>query len=515
MGTTSLPLTGPDFALGISESDIRNGGMVLGQLDGEAVLLYRRAQNFYAVGARCTHYGAPLYDGAVFGDELRCPWHHAVFSLKTGAALSAPALNPLPCWEVERRSGKIFVRSKKTQTPKCPVATAVKSIVIIGGGAAGNAAAEALRNEGFAGSVTMVGNESSVPYDRPNLSKDFLAGKAQEEWIPLRSPEFYKESRIDLQLSRTVTALDTEHRKVTLDDGKIISFDACLLATGARPIRLEITGAQLPHVVYLRSLADCNELISKISTAKRAVIVGSGFIGLEAAAAFRARGLAVDVVTMDASPLLRVVGAEVSDLVQKTHEAQGVRFHFNHSLSSIRESEVELDDGSVIQAEVVLVAIGVRPDTALAESAGLHVNHGVLVNEFLETSASGIYAAGDIARWSEASGNRTLRVEHWVVAERQGQIAAANMLGQQTPFRSVPFFWTSQYDLTLAYVGHAEKVEQTVVVGDLAEREAMVGYIENGKIAAALTVGMDKESLAIEDALARGDQRALRKMFRI
>src|SRR6202011_6042137 len=257
--------SGPDLTQGISAADVPDNGMLAGHVGDEAVLVARRGSEYFAIGATCTHYGGPLSEGVLVGDTVRCPWHHACFSLRTGEALRAPALNPVSCFRVERRGGAVYVQEKlEKAAPRALTSpTLPRSVVIVGGGAAANAAAGTLRNEGYSGRITMLSADDSAPYDRPNLSKGFLAGSAEEDWIPLRSPDFYQENNIDLKLATRVAAVDPSSRKLRLADGSDLAYDALLLATGAEPVRLNLPGGDLPHVHYLRTLADSRALIAK------------------------------------------------------------------------------------------------------------------------------------------------------------------------------------------------------------------------------------------------------------
>ena len=365
--------TGPDFAKGIPTADLADGGMILGQVAGEAVLLARAGGARFAIGAECTHYHGPLAEGVLVADTVRCPWHHACFSLRTGDALRAPALNPVTCWRVEQRDGTIYVREKlepAVRAARTAAQAGPESIVIIGGGAAGNAAAEILRREGYAGRVTMLTADEAGPYDRPNLSKDYLAGTALEEWIPLRSPEFYAEHAIELKLGTRAAGIDLKTREVRLADGSRHHYGALLLATGAVPVRLDIPGGNLPHIHYLRTLADSRALIAAANAARRAVVIGASFIGLEVAASLRARGLEVHVVAPEARPMENVLGREVGDLVRQVHEEHGVVFHLGTTPASFDRSRVTLQSGEQLEADFVVVGIGVRPETALG--AGRH-----------------------------------------------------------------------------------------------------------------------------------------------
>jgi NADPH-dependent 2,4-dienoyl-CoA reductase/sulfur reductase-like enzyme/nitrite reductase/ring-hydroxylating ferredoxin subunit len=466
------------------------------------VLLARRGDELFAIGSTCSHYGGPLAEGLIVGETVRCPWHHACFSLRTGEALAAPAFNPMPCWRVERRDGKAFVREKvePTQARKPARAASGKPnrIVIVGGGAAGFAAAEMLRREGFGGSVTMLSSDDDAPYDRPNCSKDYLAGNAPEDWMPLRPAEYYKEQDIDVQLRTQVTSIDPKARQVTLATGGGLPFDKLLLATGAEPVRLDIPGADQPHVHVLRALADSRAIIARAKQAQRAVVIGASFIGLEVAASLRARKIEVHVVAPERRPLERVLGREYGDFIRALHEEHGVVFHLEEAASAIDAKSVKLKGGASLSADLVVVGIGVRPRIQLAESAGLAIDRGVAVNEYLETSAPGMFAAGDIARWRDPHSGENIRIEHWVVAERQGQTAALNMLGQQQRFREVPFFWSQHYDLPINYIGHAEKWDKIDIEGDVKARDCLVRYRRDGRVLAVASIFRDLENLEAE-----------------
>jgi NADPH-dependent 2,4-dienoyl-CoA reductase/sulfur reductase-like enzyme/nitrite reductase/ring-hydroxylating ferredoxin subunit len=506
MSENAKKLDGPDFAQGVALADIAEGAMILGHVAGEAVLLARRGDELFAIGAECTHYHGPLAEGVLVEDTVRCPWHHACFSLRTGEALRAPALDPVPRRRVEVRNGTVYVREKVEPAAggaRSARQSAPEAIVIVGGGAAGEAAAEMLRHEGYSGPITMLSDDDAPPCDRPNLSKDYLAGNAPEEWIPLRPPEFYGEHKIELRLGARVVAIHADAREVELADGSRHGYGALLLATGAEPVRLSVPGSDLPHIHYLRTLADSRALIAKATTSRRAVVIGASFIGLEVAASLRARGLEVHVVAPEARPMETVFGPGVGDLVRRVHEEHGVVFHLGTTPAEFDRNGVSLQSGERLEAELVVVGIGVRSRTALAEQAGIAVDRGVMVNECLETSIPGIYAAGDIARWPDRLTGEPLRIEHWVVAERQGQTAARNMLGARERFNAVPFFWTQQHDLALNYVGHARQWDRIDIDGRLEGKECTLTYRHGGRKLAVLTIGRDRDSLAGEIELER------------
>jgi NADPH-dependent 2,4-dienoyl-CoA reductase/sulfur reductase-like enzyme/nitrite reductase/ring-hydroxylating ferredoxin subunit len=505
-------LTGPDLSLGVSPGDVPDGGVLLGHAGGEAVLLARRGAQVFAVGASCTHYGGPLGEGAVVGEEIRCPWHHACFSLRTGEPVRAPALNPIPCFDVEARDGRLVVLGKREPSTMRRDSGGPASVVIVGAGAAGNACAEELRRQGYAGRLALIGAEATVPVDRPNLSKDYLAGNAPEEWIPLRGEDFYSEREIDVSLGARVKELDLAGRRVVLADGVSHSFGALVLATGADPIRLPIPGSDAPHVFTLRTLADSRAIIARAASAKHAALIGAGFIGLEVAASLRARGVEVHVIAPEAIPLGRVLGDALGGFVRKVHEGHGVTFHLGTTTRKIAADGVELSNGQRVPADLVVIGAGVRPEVSLAQRAGLAVDRGILVDAYLRTSGENVWAAGDVARWPDPRSGEAIRVEHWVVAERMGQIAARNVLGRMEACELVPFFWSAHYDVVVNYVGHAESWDRLDIDGDIEARDTAVAYRRSGKTLAVATIGRDRAALDAEIALERGDEATLARI---
>ena len=504
MAEESSKLEGPDFEKGVESETVADGGMLLGHAFGEPVLVARRGDDLFGIGATCTHYGGPLAKGLMVDCTVRCPWHHARFDLRTGEAIAAPALNDVACYNIEKRGNRFFVTGKVDKKPTRTPATSPTSIVIVGAGAAGGAAAETLRREGYDGPVTMIGADEFLPYDRPNLSKDYLAGNAPEEWIPLRPPEFYGDQRIDTFNNTSVTAINAKTKIATLSDGRSLGYGALLLATGAEPVRLKIPGDDLPHVCYLRTLSDSRRIIEKAEAAKRAVVIGASFIGLEVAWSLRERKLEVHVVGKHSLPLANILGRDLGTLIRQTHEAHGVKFHLGQTPTAIQDRHVQLGDGTKLDCDLVVVGIGVRPNSKLAEEAGLATDNGVLVNEYLETNVPGIFAAGDIARWPDPRAGR-IRVEHWVVAQRQGQTAARNMLGAHEPFVVPPFFWSNHFDLHVHYVGHGNSDDRTSVSGDLKAKNVSVIFRSGDKLTAVASVGRDLENLEAEVAVERGE----------
>jgi NADPH-dependent 2,4-dienoyl-CoA reductase/sulfur reductase-like enzyme len=344
----------------------------------------------------------------------------------------------------------------------------------------------------------MLSNDAAPPVDRPNLSKDYLAGSAPEDWLPLRPDSFYAEAGIELRLNTDVTSIDTKARNVIIAGGETISYDRLLLATGAEPVRLPIPGADQPHVHVLRTLADCRAIIESAKSTRRVIVIGASFIGLEVAASLRARDIEVHVVGLEARPMERVLGPGMGDFIRALHEEHGVIFHLGDTVVAIDGKRATLKSGGVLEAELVVVGVGVRPRLTLAEKAGLALDRGIAVNAYLETSVPGIYAAGDIARWPDPHSRENIRVEHWVVAERQGQTAARNMLGQNEAFDAVPFFWSQHYDVPINYVGHAETWDEIAVDGDIAAKDCLLQYKRQGRVLAVASIYRDLASLKAE-----------------
>jgi apoptosis-inducing factor 3 len=498
-------LTGPDLAQGIPLESLPDGQMLVGHAHGKAVLLVRTAGDVFAISPNCTHYNGPLAEGLIVDKTIRCPWHHACFDLRTGEAVRAPALNSIACLEVAEQAGWIKVGKKREQRQaktRIDSISKPKQIVIVGGGAAGFAAAEMLRRVGYQDSLIMLSNDAALPYDRPNLSKDYLAGAIPFDYVPLRNQSFYEKNDIEFRLGKNVVELDARAHEVLLSGGERVGYDRLLLATGAEPVRLTISGADQPHVHTLRSLADSDAIIAAAEASKKVVVVGASFIGLEVAASLRARKLEVHVVAPDRRPMERILGPDIGDFIRALHEEHGVIFHLETKPKAI-DKVVHLENGQSIEADLVVVGIGVRPRLELAENAGLRVDRGVAVDEHLETSAQGIFAAGDIARWPDPHSGENIRVEHWVVAERQGQAAALNMLGEHAPFDQVPFFWSQHYDVPINYVGHAEIWDEIQSEGDIKKKDCTLRFKQNRRVAAVVSIFRDLESLQAEAAMER------------
>lgn len=384
--------------------------------------------------------------------------------------------------------------------------TTPRTVVIVGAGLAGAKAAETLRDERFDGRIVLVGDEPVRPYERPPLSKGYLRGEDDFDAAAVHGAGFYDERAIELRTSSSASAIDVASAEVVLASGERLAYDRLLLATGAAPRRLSTKGAELSGVRYLRSVADADALHEAFTTRQPVVVIGAGWIGAEVAASARQLGAEVAVVELGAVPLERVLGPEVGAVYRDLHAEHGVRLHFGVGVEELRGAkgveEVRLSDGTVLPAGVVVVGVGVTPRTELAEAAGLEIGNGVSTDEFLATSVTGVYAAGDVADvLSPAYGTR-IRLEHWSAALNQGPVAARNMLGGQIAYDKTPYFYSDQYDFGMEYRGWAPGFDQVVFRGDPAGREFVAFWLDHGRVGAAMNANVWDQGDALE-ALVR------------
>ncbi len=501
-----------------------------------SILLSRVQGRLHACGGKCSHYGAPLAKGRLFGNEVVCPWHHSRFDVTNGRLIAPPALDDLPAHSIQEQPDGAMVQMGPGHEVPIPSGHDDRRVVIVGGGAAGIAAAEMLRREGFAGPIVMITPEQDLPYDRPTLSKGFLGGKATADQLPLRDAAFYEARGIQILRGRRAVRLDPGARSVTTDDGREHRFDFCLLATGGRPRAMTVSGSELPGIFLLRSFADARAIAAAAEKASHALIVGGGFIGIECAASLRQRGLAVDVILREEAPMERIFGARIGRMLQSRHEANGIRFHLRASvrafLGSGAVSGIELADGARIDGDLVLVGIGVDPAVEYLRDSGLLDNGAVPVDGRLQTPAPGIFAAGDITRVphaygrvarqaegqaqgnakgqgqgnakSQAQESNEWRIEHWTVALRQGRHAAASMLGSTRPYDEVPFFWTRQGEMSLKQAGHASHLERIAYRGDVEGGKFLAGIYEQERLRAVIGMGVVSDFQVLELLLREG-----------
>lgn len=501
-----------EHQIGPAESLLQSGEMQRIELEGQPVVLARVQDDYYAFGGKCTHYGAPLDEGVLKGHTLLCPWHHACFDIRSGLRLEPPALDDLPRYPVHIKDGIVTVTTpheNKTAPQGEVKADDARHFVIVGGGAAGDAAAEELRRAGFAGRISVLSAAPNVPVDRPNLSKDYLDGHAKPEWLPLRSEDWFAERDIALRLNTRVSRIDPASHTVYPEDGAPLRYDKLLLATGGTPRELrQVPGAELSGIYTLRTLADAERIIQAAEAGHRAVIIGASFIGMEVAASLAGgRGVSVTVVAPDTVPFSRTLGDDIGRMFQREHERNGVHFSLETSVAEFlgqdgRVRAVTLENGERLAADFVIVGIGVMPATEFLRGSGIRLDeqdHSVRVDRRLQTSEADVYAAGDIARWDDGS-DRGVRIEHWRVAQQQGIVAARSMLGDaQNVEERVPFFWTTQWQRRLNYVGHAEAWDEIIFWGGTPEQQKFIAfYVADGRLKAAAGSGYDAELDAIE-----------------
>ena len=506
---------GPDLTAGIDASRVIEGTPLEGHVGEHALVLVRRGETIHALGAHCPHRGAAMASGLVVGDTIRCPWHHASFDLADGAA-RAPSLEPLPCWRVERDGETLRVRERATfAAPPVTGADATEadagapaSVVVVGAGAAGDSVAATLRAHGYRGAVTLLSADDRAPIDRTNLSKGYLAGDIEDETaLALRDEGFHRENDIELRLGARVESIDRDAHEVRLVGGERVPYAKLVLATGADAVALPVPGAEGDERLHvLRTLEDARGIVGAAKEARRAVVVGASFIGLEAASALRARGVETTVVAPDDVPLATVMGETLGTFVRELHEENGVSFRLGGKVEAVVPEGVRLEDGDVLAADLVVVGIGVKPAVALAEEAGLDVDDGVLVDASLVTSDPDILAVGDIARWPDGRSGGRVRVEHWQVAQRQGECAARNLLGAGEAFTDVPFFWSKHYGTQIRYSGHAGPDARVETDGTPADGDFAAVLVEGedgaGEPRAMASVGRDRANLAFAARLA-------------
>ncbi|MGB7415757.1 MAG: FAD-dependent oxidoreductase [Thermosynechococcaceae cyanobacterium] len=476
------------------------------------ILLAKVNGKFYAVGANCSHYGAPLVQGVLKGDRIACPWHHACFKITTGDQLEPPGLDALPQFEVRVENDAVMVRvpesAQQQRTPtmaKHQPETDARTFVILGAGAAGSAAAEMLRQQGFQGRVVMITGDRQLPYDRTLLSKAYLQGQAES--APLRSADFYQQAEIEVWTGQTVTHVEPDTQTLTVADGSTLNYDKLLLATGGKARRLTVPGADLDQILTLRQFADAEQILSAAESAQHIVIVGSSFIGMEAAASL-AKDHSITVVSRSAVPFEKTLGKAIGQMFQQGHETNGVQFRLGTQVKEFKGNgkvtDVVLDSGESLPADLVILGIGVEPATDYLSDIDLNDDGSIPVNEYLQVTEH-LYAAGDIAQFPNPQTGQPTRIEHWRLAAQHGRIAACNMLGQNVVFKGVPFFWTGQFDLKLRYAGHAEDWDEIVIQGNLSEYEFLAFYIKADRVLAVAGCGCDREMAAITE-LMRLDQ---------
>jgi apoptosis-inducing factor 3 len=503
--------------------DLKDGEMRQVKVGETDVLLVKINGKFYATSAYCTHYQAPLAKGILSGDRVVCPWHNACFNAVTGEQLEPPGLGALSCYDVRVEDDSVIVsiseeysamRSTLKQVTKVPpmaqFAPSVdgRTFVILGAGAAGAHAAETLRIAGYQGRIIMITQDDRLPYDRTWLSKDYFLGKVSPQQMPLRSTDFYREHNIEVWLDKEVIKVEANTKTIAFTDTKTLNYDSLLVATGGKPRQLDLPGKELKNIFTLRSFSDTEQIQTAAKNGSRAVVIGSSFIGMEAASALTQQGLQVTVISPDSVPFKKILGEEIGQIFLQVHQENGVAFRLERKAIRFEGKEkveaVILDNEERIETDMVIVGIGVQPATEFLEGVDLNPkDRSVTVNEYL-LATNNLYVAGDIARYPDAVTGEPIRVEHWRIAAEQGRIAAYNMVGKACQFKSVPVFWTMQFKFPLRYVGHAEEWDEIIVNGDLNKREFIVFYVKGDRVLAAASSKRDTETAAIYELMRQG-----------
>lgn len=452
-------------------ADLREDRGTAVKIEDTEILLLRVGGEARAFQAKCPHAGAPLADGAVCQGRLVCPWHKASFAVEDGSLCEPPALDALQRYPVEVRDGEVLVSREPLPAQAAESRPDDRLFVIVGAGAAGTAAAAALREFGYGGRLLLIGREPGEPYDRTALSKFVLQGdKAPDEAPPLREPEFFRQQRIE-RLHAEVTRLDPQTRQLELANGQTLSYEGCVLATGGEPKPLDVPGAQLEGIHLLRTRADAAAILAELPAEGRAVIVGASFIGLEAASALRKQGLAVDVVSPASLPFVKQMGETLGQHFKTLHEANGVTFHAPSEVvgftGDAHVRQVSLKDGSQLPADLVLVGTGITPATTFLTDLLLADDGSVPVDAELR-AAEGLYAVGDLATFPFAG--QPTRIEHWRLAQQHGRLAARNLLGHAERYADVPFFWTLHHGKRYEYLGHPRHWDDMHLDGSLGDQ---------------------------------------------
>ncbi|MCJ2064222.1 FAD-dependent oxidoreductase [Methylobacterium sp. J-088] len=480
------------------------GGKAEGKAGDDAVLFVRDADGVRAFQAKCPHLGAPLAKGEICGGRLYCPWHKAAFSVADGSLEEPPALEPLTRYPVRIEGGEAVATLTPEPAPAKRPATSIETVLIVGTGAAAAACVTTLRREGFSGRITMVGREAHPPYDRTKLSKQFLAKPTPPEKT-LLEPDFSSAHGVE-RIAAEATRVDPATRSVTLADGRTLTGDALLIATGSRAAVPDFEGKDLDGVMTLRSLDDAVRLSEAAEHAKRVVVIGAGFIGLEAAAFLTKRGLSVTVLSREEIPFAKRFGEAVGAALKQYHAGNGVTF-VTGSVARIagdgRVTAVETEAGENLPADLVLIGAGAAPETGIVagvepdETGGLRVGADLML-------ADRVWVAGDIAAFPEQGSGMTARIEHWRLAQQHGTHAARAILGAQGDFSGAPFFWSNQGDKRLDYGGYAPDFERIILQGDPAALDFIAFYIREGRAVAACSIGRNTPFTAFLHLLGEG-----------
>jgi NADPH-dependent 2,4-dienoyl-CoA reductase/sulfur reductase-like enzyme/nitrite reductase/ring-hydroxylating ferredoxin subunit len=501
MGVTEMDTSIDAMSRVARVADLADRSITKVTIDGTDIVIARDGETIAAFAATCPHAGAPLEQGAVCGHHLICPWHKSIFSLSDGGIIEPPALERLTQYPVRIANGDVLVAPRPIERDDDVGPLDGRRVLILGSGAAGTAAAFGLREAGFAGTVTVIGDEANEPYDRTVLSKFVLNDMSPADIPPLRRDRDWKRLRID-RVDATITRLDATARRVVLSDGTTIDYDAAVLATGAAPNVPTLPGVHLRGVHALRNRFDAAAIVTAAHPGARVAIIGASFIGLEAASALRQRGVDVTVIAPETIPFERQFGREIGAMFRRLHEANGVVFHLGAKLERIEGDAsvagVSLEGGARIAADLVVLGVGVRPATDFVTGTRKADDGGIVVDSTL-CAAGGLYVAGDSACFPYGGGQ--VRIEHWRVAQQHGRIAAANIAGVATHYESVPYFWTSHYGQQFEYLGHAANWDRLHIDGDVEQRRFVALQIRDDLVVGVVACDRERATALLIEAL--------------
>lgn len=500
------------------ETDLKDGEMRAVTVGEAKVLLVRTRGQYTAIGSKCSHYGAPLIKGVLEGDRVRCPFHGACFNVKTGDIEDYPGLDSLPCYKVTVKNGQVYVtinRNTMMQTKRvkemCSAATDFKhTVVLIGGGPASLVCAETLRQNDYKGRIIMITKDLLPPFDKPKLSK---AMNVDSNNILLRSYDFFQKFGIELWTQKEVVSVNTADKVVKLQDGSMEHYDQLLISTGCRARPLKCPGWDLNGVKVLQTYEDAKE-IHTLSVGQKAVVVGTSFIGMEAASYLSDKAASVSVVGTSAYPYERSLGPEIGQMTLQMMEEQGVKFYMKSGVSEIRGhngkvKEVVLRDGQVLEADVVILGIGVIPNTDFLQDSGVETDprKAVTVNKLMMTNVPDVFAAGDVVSFPLAiREDQMVSIGHWQMSHTQGRVAALNMLNQKTEIKSVPFFWTVLLGKSIRYTGYNEGYTEIIFKGTLEERKFLAFYLKEDVVVAAASLMFDPAVARLAEMMSAGQR---------
>ena len=474
------------------------------EVGGEKILLVRDGDAVRAYSAICPHAGAPLEEGALCNGRIVCPWHKGAFRISDGSLVEPPALDGLSRYPVRIDGGDIFVEPTAEPQPQARAHSDARTFAIVGAGAAGATAAAALREFGFGGRILLIGREPGLPFDRTSLSKFVVAGEMKPEETPLLRPDDYYSAQKIERIEAEVVRFDVRSRELTLADNRAITCDRALIAPGGVAKTPEIPGVDKAGVHVLRSREDAAAILGDLRPGARAIVLGSSFIGLEVASCLRAQKASVTVISPEEIPFVRQFGENIGRSFRSLHEANGVIFEAPAKAARLegegRVSELVLEDGRRLAADLVVVGVGVRPATDFIVGAQLTKDKGLQVDTTL-CLAEGIYVAGDAAAFPIAPDGKPTRIEHWRVAQQQARVAAANMMGGNRLYEAAPFFWTYHYGKNFEYLGHAESWDDEVVCGDIAKQQFAALFLQGERVAAVVACERQRLTAALAERM--------------